>query len=227
MSDVDAEIAAVRSEMSTSRGDQAPLNAKLEALYREKYRDPGAPAPTPRPDGYQPTTEALAEANIRTERLGQLQAEREQPLNTTARNAALDTEIEDVLRADYEAEKSHAPEAGPTPTTVEWPAGTEEPVQNALCALCLEHNITASEAQVAIRALTNVPPMPADPVQGRAVLTREFGGALPHVLSHAEQMFEELPPRLQRLIQEPEVFFSPPVLRHLNLIWERSRRGGR
>ena len=227
-----AEIRAEMSKVNSGSKREAELNARLEAFYRAKFPEP-APA---RPDGYNPVampdalapdTAAFAETNVRSERLAQLKGELEMVLLPGDRRAALEAERDDLLRGDFEAQQSHAPEAGPTPTTVTFAEGTEEPVKNAFCALALEHNVPRSEAQTVLDSLKAARWL--TPEQFRAELAAEWGDQYAALAALADRTLEQLPFRLRDAVlarESNDTRFSPEVARAL-VAFAKRQRGGR
>ncbi|HEV8612719.1 MAG TPA: hypothetical protein VGQ73_04350 [Gemmatimonadales bacterium] len=218
-----AELRTEMSKVNSGSKREAELQQQLNALYQRAHAPGGAapPTPMPRPDGYATLPPSAPPRDFLAERI---------PIRAEMQKPFADPNLQDKLDESYRDEDaalaSAAPEPPPSPDMLEWPAGVEEGVKNGFCALALQYDIPASEAQTAVRELTNITPMSADPDAARPLLRREFGAALPSVLAHAEAVFGELPPKLQTIIQEPEVFFSPPVLKRLEWLWQRSRSGG-
>jgi hypothetical protein len=240
MADLDAEIAATRDEISQVNSGskrEGELQAKLDAYYQQRYpSSPSAPAgPTPRPDGFTPelapADAALAETNVRAVRLEQLQAERELFGNTTARNRALDIEIEDILRADFEAQKSLGAE--PDIITVasvrpELPAGAtwDEKVmgrfqQEAPGALVLMH--TAADA---LREAHRSGQRWDDAVAAGTALEDRWG------VEEAGQLAEDamayakahVSPEIQANLRAHGVLYHPDVIRAAAQLWRRQQR---
>jgi hypothetical protein len=238
MADLDAEIAATRAEMSQVHSGskrEGELQQQLTALYQQKFPEEGAPGLTPRPDGYQPMPDALtpedvtlAQTNVRSERLAQIEGELEMFLLPTARRTALEQERDAILKADAEALDSYAPEPGPTPETVMFAEGTEEPVKNAFCGMCFEHGIPASEAQSVLDAMKTARWL--TPEQFRAEMTAEWGDSYAALAAAADRALEQLPFVLQDEVKRYEAgdrYFSPEVARWLIKFTERQRGGPR
>jgi len=233
MSDVDAEIAATRAEMSQVNSGskrEGELQQQLTTLYQQKYPSPGAPAgPAPRPDAFElaPDDAAIAVTNDRALRLEQLEGELEMMFLSGPRRAALEAERDAILKADYEAEQTYAPEPTPTPTTVTFAEGTEEPVKNAFCALALEHNVPRSEAQAVLDSIKAARWL--TPEQFRAEMAADWGDQYAALAALADRTLEELPFRLRDAVLAREASdsrFSPEVARAL-VAWAKRRRGGR
>ncbi len=200
-------------------GDEANVNFLRERLAEV------LPAPTS--DTGQIDADAVAETVLHEERLNALLAERAKPLNLTARNEALDAEIEAERRRDYEAQQSYASEAGPSPDTVTFAAGTDDPTKRAVCALASEEGYSRTETQAIADQLAKARWL--SPEQFRAELMREWGSAYAVNAALADRMMERLRGRsFYGQIEERESggrFFSPELARML-VAWAKRPAAG-
>lgn len=202
------------------------LNADfLAAQLAEAFGTQPGTAPPAAPDD-----EAIAAANARALRLDQLKGERDQLGNLTARNEALDAQIADEQRRDYETQQTYAPEeAGPSPDTLTWRDGTSDEVKRAFSALALNYDLPTHEAQAMLNQVQSGRWLAREAFYGE--MRRTWGASFEGNLARVARELADLPFALRDQVADKmaDDRFSPELavlLNNLPARRGRSRTGG-